>query len=93
MSRERLEGIHPWKIQMTPSQIKSAIFFLVAQCLNQLRHLVLNCICKSNIKSINETEGSSKEMVVELYVSIPLCSWRDSRKAQQYLNQNIQFLG
>jgi ABC-type branched-subunit amino acid transport system ATPase component len=47
----------------------------------------------SHIKRINETEGSSKEMVVELYVSIPLCFWRDSRKAQQYISLNIEFLG
>jgi len=46
-----------------------------------------------NIKQINKTEGSSKEMVVELYVSIPMCTWRESRKAQQYISQNIQFLG
>jgi hypothetical protein len=36
----RLEGFCQWKIPMTPSDIETATFHLVAQCLKQLRHYV-----------------------------------------------------
>jgi len=32
----RLEGLHQWKIPMTPLGIETTTFWLVAQCLNQL---------------------------------------------------------
>ena len=56
----RPEGLWQWKIPMTPSVIELATFWLVAQCLNQLRHCVKPSDSEFKIPGKNQIKRNIK---------------------------------
>jgi hypothetical protein len=91
----RPEGLFQRKTPMTPSEIEPATFWLVAQCLNELRQLVPHAFMwpndkqydtalKENTKAINLTVTS-----VKLPLDRSLPSSNRQKKSSHLLNLNL----